>query len=320
MNDQTKNKEMYLLDWFKERAFSSLKKISDGVFDYSDSLLLYIPGSDEEYEKIQHEGNLYYEMVTAPEREYLQQIAKEIVTRLPENFEYIDLGPGSEHKEQYVFDQLSERRKKCVYRPVDISEKFLDMAATHAEKQGIVVESVRASFEELPNILQKSNLPRFVSLGLTYSNYEPQEILRLLADIAGSNGYIFINSQIRERVNIKKLAEIYAKDVVSISTAKLELLGLNAETDVENLHADEEIQIWCTLKKVTPRLAEVGLKIGDRILLFQSLRPSMEKLTKDLKEANFGNFVMFDVGASFVGVLLEKSVQSEHTEMPQQSS
>ena len=309
MNEQTENKEMYSLDWFEERAFSSLRKISDGVFDYSDSLLLYIPGSDEEYEKIQYEGNPYHEMITAPERKYLQQIMKDVVARLPENFEYIDLGPGSEHKEQYAFDQILEQKKKCVYRPVDISEKFLTKAAEYAEKQGISTEPVQASFEELPNVLQKSKVPRFVSLGLTYSNYDPQEILKLLTDIAGSNGYVFIGAQIRERIDVKRLVEIYAKDVLSIATAKLKLLGLDAKVDIEDLHTDEGIQMWCTLKKVTPRLAEMGLKIGDRILLFQSLRPSMEKLKQDLDEASFSNYTMFDVGESFVDVLLEKPLQ-----------
>lgn len=313
INDQVE-KEKYSLDWFEKRAFSSLRKISDGVFDYSDSLLLYIPGSDEEYEKVQHEGNPYHEMVTAPERKYLQQIAKEVVARLPENFEYIDLGPGSEHKEQYVFDQLSEQGKRCVYRPVDISEKFLDMSAKHAEEQGIVAEPVRAAFEELPDILQKSNTPRFVSLGLTYSNYKPQEILKLLVDMAGSDGYVFIISQIRERVDIKRLVEIYGKDVLFIATAKLKLLGLDAKVDVENLHANEDIQVWCTLKKVTPRLAEMGLRIGDNILLFQSLRPSMEKFEHDLEGAGFSNYTMFDVGESFVGVLLEKPSQDKGKE------
>ncbi len=312
INEQTENKEKYSLGWFEERAFSSLKKVSDGVFDYSDSLLLYIPGSDEEYEKIQHGGNSYHEMVTTPEREYLERIAKDIVARLPDDFEYIDLGPGSAHKEQCLFNKLAKQGKKCVYRPVDISEKFLDMATSHAEKQNITAEPIRASFEELPEILEKTNTPRFVSLGLTYSNYKPQEILKLLANIADSSGYVFINSQIRERVDVERLADIYGKDVVSIATAKLKLLGLDAEVDVENLHANESIEMWCTLKRVTPRLAEIGLKVGDKILLFQSLRPSLEKLKQDLDEAGFGDYTIFDIGESFVGVLLEKPLQNEN--------
>lgn len=314
MREQTKNIEKYSLDWFEERAFSSLKKISDGVFDYSDSLLLYIPGSDEEYEKIQNEGNPYHELITAPERKYLQQIMKDVVARLPENFEYIDLGPGSEHKEQYAFDQILVQGKKCVYRPVDISEKFLAKAAEYAEEQGIPTEPVRASFEELPNVLQKSEVPRFVSLGLTYSNYDPQEILKLLADIAGSNGYVFIGAQIRERIDVKRLVEIYAKDVLSIATAKLKLLGLDAKTDVEDLHTDESIQMWCTLKKATPRLTEMGLKAGDKVLLFQSLRPSMDELKRDLDEAGFSSYTTFDIGESFVDVLLKNPSQDQQAE------
>jgi len=181
-----KGKDLYSLDWFENRAFSSLKKITTGIFDYSDSLLLYVSGLDDEYEKIQHKDNPYCTLVTAPEQEYLQQIAKDVVIRLPKNFEYIDLEPGSEHKEQYLFDEIQKTKKKCVYRPVDISQKFLDMAVAHAKDRGILTKPVRASFEELTTVLQKSNSPRFISLGLTYSNYKPQEVLKLLADIAGN--------------------------------------------------------------------------------------------------------------------------------------
>jgi uncharacterized SAM-dependent methyltransferase len=97
--------------------------------------LLYIPGSDEKYESIQYEGNPYHEMITIPERKYLQNIMKDVVARLPENFEYIDLGPGSEHKEQYTFDEILKQGKKCIYRPVDISERFLNRAREHAEQR-----------------------------------------------------------------------------------------------------------------------------------------------------------------------------------------
>jgi len=78
------------------------------------------------------------------------------------------------------------------------------------------------------------------------------------------------------------------------------------------LHVNEEIQVWCTLKKVTTKLKEAGLNVGDKILLFQSLRPSMGELMKDIRKANFENFVMFDIGTSFVGVLLKKPPQNKY--------
>jgi hypothetical protein len=314
MQDQPKNKEKYSLDWFKDRAFSSIKKISEGVFDYSDSLLLYIPGSDEKYESIQYEGNPYHEMITIPERKYLQNIMKDVVARLPENFEYIDLGPGSEHKEQYTFDEILKQGKKCIYRPVDISERFLNRAREHAEQQGITTDPVRASFEELPGILKKSDKPRFVSLGLTYPNYNPYEIFKILANIAGSDGYVLIGAQIRERIDIKRIVEIYAKDTISFSIARLKLIGLDAEEDLEDFHTNDGVQVWGTLKKVTLRLAEMGLKAGDKILLFQSLRPSMDKLKLNLNDAGFSSYTMFDIGESFVNILLEKPLKQKKEE------
>lgn len=314
-SDGTQDQEKeYSLAWFTERAFSSLKKISEGIFDYSDSLLLYMPGSDEKYEEMQHTDNPYHEILTAPERRHLEQIAKDIVAHLPENFEYIDLGPGTEHKEQYIFDQLLKQGKRCVYRPVDISQKYLNMATTYAEEQGITTEPVQAAFEELPTILQSSSMPRFVSIGATYMNYEPEEILNLLVEIAGNDGYAFINPQIHDRVDTKRFAEIFDKELVPLVTAKLKLLGLDIETDIEDINTNEDHRTWCTLKKVTPRLAEMGLKIGDKLLLFQSLRPSIEKLQHDLDESKFSNYTMLDVGESFIGVFLEKPLQDKSEE------
>jgi hypothetical protein len=78
--------EKYNQEWFKDRAFKSLKKISDGVWDFSDSLLIYISSGAELYESLQETDTPYFKLVTKPEHEYLKSIAKDVADMLPRPF------------------------------------------------------------------------------------------------------------------------------------------------------------------------------------------------------------------------------------------
>ncbi len=289
-------------EWFKKRALEAVRPLGAHHFDFSDSLLLYTPDSDEGYENLQETESPYHKLVTAPERAYLESIASRIAAELPDEFEYIDLGPGTEHKEQFLFDALKERNKSFTYRPVDISKRFLQYAEMHAQEQNLPVLSLQASFEELPSRLPVTDTPRFVSLGLTYSNYEPHEALKLLRAIAGPGGYAFINSQLRERTDMDELVRIYGEDAKSFIDQKMKLLDLDA-ADVRELVTDDGIQVWCKVDRPTAALTKKGVVAGDTFLIFQSLRPSRESLESDIAE-EFPNHKTFDTNEAFVGTLL----------------
>lgn len=290
--------ELYGPEWFKERAAGALRRLGPDEWDFSDSLLLYTPSGEDEYVQVQSGASPYHEIVTAPEHAYLAQVAWDIVATLPDEFEYIDLGPGTEHKEQFFFDAARMQGKKFTYTPIDISEYFLEQSRQYAAKQGIGGVPVRASFEELlgPG---RASVPRVVSLGLTYSNYDPKKALALLQQIAGRNGYALINSQIRERTDTERLKGIYA-GMRGMFDGKLALLGLKPE-DIDDYEATDEVKVWCRVKNVTPALQARGMKPGDRLLVLQSLRPSRASLEEDLAAVPHQSF---DTGGSFVATLL----------------
>ncbi len=298
------NKEPYFLEWFQDKALKSLKKISDGVWDYSDSLLLYPPGTGEHYESIQQGEDSYSKLITKPEREYLESIADKVVAELPDEFEFIDLGPGTAHKEDFIFAAAKRANKKFIYRPVDVSEYFLRLAAEHASIQDIPSDPVHASFEELPEKLGKPNTPRFVSLGLTFSNYGPQEILKLLKEIAGAGGAVFIDAHMRDRVDMTELQKIYAKDMPGIIDPKMKLLGLDPEKDITARHTDDGIRIWYTLRNSTPQLEAMGIKAGDKLLVFRSLRYTRESFEKELAVAS-ASYKLLDSDSPFIGAMLK---------------
>ena len=293
--------EKYNQEWFKERAFKSLKKLDNGIWDFSDSLLVYIGSGDAVYEQLQEEDTSYFKLVTKPEHEYLQLIAKNIADILPNDFEYIDLGPGTEHKEQFLFDELKKQGKTFTFVPVDISDHFLEMAESHATSQGIPVRKVKASFEELPEVLRESTTPRFVSLGLTFSNYAPQEILKLLTDIAGVNGFVFINAQMRDRVDMIELQKVYQEDAVRLVDDKVRLIGLDPSTDISPRIADDGFRVSCLVINSNPVLENIGIASGDKLIVFQSLRYTKESLESELAQYTHESF---DTGSSFIGTII----------------
>lgn len=293
----------YNIDWFKKRAFESIRQSAPHTWDYSDSLLLYVSSGVEIYESLQETNTPYFKLITQPERDYLKSIARDVIERLPQKFEYIDLGPGTEHKEQFFFDELKKQGKEFTYIPVDISEHYLTLAENYAKDQGIPVQTVQSSFEEVLEILGTRNLPRFVNIGLTFSNYKPQTILALMKQIAGKDGYVFINSQVRNRVDLDALEKIYAEDALILADEKLKLLDLNPDIDVTQREANDKIEVWGSIINLTSRLAGMGVAVGDKILLFQSLRYTPEQFEEEIKKAS-QEYRLFDTGESFIAALI----------------
>lgn len=293
----------YNTEWFKTRAFRSIHPITPNVWDYSDSLLLYISSGVEIYESLQNTDTPYFKLVTKPERDYLKSIAKDVVDLLPEKFEYIDLGPGTEHKEQFFFDELKKQGKEFTYIPVDISEYYLSLAESYAKNQGVNVKTIRSPFEEAAAILGAGDIPRFVNIGLTFSNYKPQIVLDLMKNIAGRDGYIFINSHMRNRVDMDALQKVYAEDSITVADEKLKIIDLNPDTDVTQREVNDKIEVWASIINTTSKLKEIGVSVGDKILLFQSLRYTPEQLEMEVKNAS-EKYRLFDVRDSFIAALI----------------
>jgi hypothetical protein len=298
----TNSTETYNEEWFKKRALASLKKVDDTTWDYTDSLLLYSPQGATAYTNAQEETSPYYISVIKPELEHLNVVAEEVSKILPQSFDFIALGPGTGEKEVYFLDVFKKQGKDFTYIPIDVSDHFLRLATEGAQKKNIIVAPKKISFEEFSKI-EKGEKIRFVSLlGLTFSNYTPASILQLLRDVAGVGGYIFIDTQIAERSNLVELKDIYQKYVAPACTQKIRLIGLDPMIDVSERLADEQITISCFLKHANEILQNKGLKNGDKIILFQSLRSSKDSFEKML--STFSS-IIFDKDGSYISALIK---------------
>ncbi len=116
------------------------------------------------------------------------------------------------------------------------------------------------------------------------------------------NGFIFINAQMRDRVDMKALLKVYQDDAEQLADEKLRLLGLDPSIDISQRIADDGFQVWCTVLHSNDLLRKTGVTVGDRLMVFQSLRytkDSLELVLQDIAHTSF------DSGSSFIASLIK---------------
>ena len=167
--------------------------------------------------------------------------------------------------------------------------------------KNLKADPLLCSFEELPDILTKGDAPRFVSLGLTVINYHPDEILPLMKKIAGEDGYVFVNIQVRERLDMEELRKCYVDFAEGFFNQKMKLIGIAPE-DIQII-PDDKITMSGVLKKSNPIVEKKDVRVGDKIIVSRSLRHTEEYFTQQVVKY-FRNYRKFDTGDSYIGYLL----------------
>lgn len=292
-------------EWFQTEALNALKKIADGFWDYSNSSVVYTPENSLSYKQLQNDAGhtSYKESVTSAEHSLIKLIAPQIVEKLPHKFQYIDFGPGTEHKEKYFLEAIDNQNKEALYVPLDISEQMLDIADTYAKQRGFKTHPIHQTFEHATAEIKELDSDfRFVSLGMTFANYKAQQILAILDKTTNKNGTSFITVQMRDRVDIEKIKKIYTESVSRhMLHNKIKLIGLNPETDIVGIEANDKVEVVGTVKNTNPMLDQLGIKPGDRMLLLRSYRFSYEELEDTLKDYDTH---YYDEGKEFIGCVI----------------
>jgi len=291
--------------WFLKEAIKNVKQLKKDVWDFSSSAMIYNPGGAEIYAEL---GRTAYSK-TIHDEEFLliKSIASQIIKGLPDSFSYIDLGPGSGEKSVLLLEACKYECKRIDYIPVDVSKFLPDKAVKTVRKAGFISKPKLATFEELPNdkeFLNSLRPERFVSFGLTYINYEPSEIHKLLKKLMGPRGQSFITVQLGDRIDLEKTKKLYRIPAnEKIFLAKLKLLDIN-KTDIKNFEITNEIKVFVILKKVPNILGIKGIKKGDKILVWKTFRPTLENFVSIISR-DF-RYVLYDKGLEFVTAVLKQ--------------
>ncbi len=285
-------------DWFRKRAIEKISKVSEDLWDYSDSALVYTPAAAEEWMHIQRDTTgLYKQRVADASTKIVEFAAPKIIQELPSDVAYIDLGPGAENKQELFIEPMFARGVKVQYIPVDINQQMLEVASDFTRGK-TKVEPILAEFDEIATVIESREIGyRFVSLGPTYMNYDPKEAISILEKIC-KGGSAFVSAQLRERIRMEEVIESYRQMTGTILKSKIELLGFNFDQDVMRSEADDKIFVYILVKNIPIQLAHLGMKKGDRILVHKSYRPTLEEFKNSF---NGLRPVIFDSGEDFVG-------------------
>lgn len=291
-------------EWFANRAKESLV-MKDGFWDFSDSALFWTDEVMSNYKDAQTDSeDVYKKQVTDSETAYLKKITPDLVSHLPQNINYVDLGPGTENKQDLFIDEIQRRGKKLMYTPVDINKSVIDLVGQHVTKKGIAIHPVHSSFEDMDQFLIDNQTPRFLSLGLTFGNFDIDYILDIFEKTIGKEGLAFINIQPREKVkDFEKLKQAYSGHLTNIYNAKLKLIGLKIDPEIGTIEVTDEVKVYYTVKKPSQLAKNFGIKEGDKLFVFQSMRYPIEFLKSKL-ESRF-DCIYFDTEDDYLGILLK---------------
>lgn len=305
MNSQT-TFEYGTPEWFAARAKSKLVKVGDGMWDFSDSALFWTDEVVKEYENAQtSEGDAYKKHVTNAETVYLKKIVPDLVSYLPSNINYVDMGPGTENKQDYIIEEIRRVGKHVSYTPVDISKQMVVAASNHVSKEGIATFPVQSSFEDMEQFIDDKTTPRFLSLGLTFLNFKIEDIIAILKKSLNKNGVAFINTQPREKVkDLKELVGAYSgENVLKIYNSKLKLIGLEINEEMGTIRVTDEVKIHYHVNKPSEYARSLGIREGDDIFVFQSIRYPTELLKSTLE--NEFDCTYFDTKDDYLAILLK---------------
>lgn len=178
---------------------------------------------DKEYSKNFHN----------PLRDLLSRKKELLLENLIEPICIIDMGPGYPDKTLPLFAYLKKKKLKCCYMPVDISPKFLSVATQALQPYGFPIKPQNCLFEELPSRLSHSSFSndrgcRLIILGLTFMNYRPLQIAKLLSKIARPRDVILLATEHVESDREEKIVSPYrTQKAEKFGFMPLEMLDVN---------------------------------------------------------------------------------------------
>lgn len=303
--------------WFESEAKRSYAKIHEGYWDFSDSALIYNEKGMAEYIASQKQSTEYSQEVTQVEHRAIKNMAPEICQTFANKFlglkeenkshnllpfQFIDLGPGTEHKEKYLFDEFEKMQAKFKYIAVDVSDAALKSAEEYAKSLNIPAKTIHNRFDNVEAMKQElDSTAKFFSLGTTFLNFEPSEIINKMLNLCGEKGAVFITSIIRDRIDMAAAQHAFeAPEFQRLFKAKLGLLGLS-ENDCGDVEVNDKIEVWMTVINPTNVLLAKGMNPGDKVLLLKTPRYSIKQLEDVVRE--YADYQLFDTDEPIVGML-----------------
>lgn len=290
---------------FINTAHNSVYRTGLNTIDYSNSLLLYAPGSEKVYENVQTTSE-YRDEVTKAEIDFLKQFARPLMSQFPFGINYIDLGPGTEYEKQKVLFNALKSLDADVYEycSVDVNRDMAAAARDFAKEQfpKALCSNFVDTFENMKKLdwePRNFEVKNFFYLGLTFMNFHFEDIIKIIDECLEYSGAFFISFEPREYMP-KNIIQYYGEPMAPLYDKKMSLLGFNPED--YTIRITDEVKAYAKISSIN-NCTHPEIRIGDELSLMMSLRYELEDIKQKL-EAMY--HCQFDDNKKFVGAMLRK--------------
>jgi uncharacterized SAM-dependent methyltransferase len=242
----------------------------------------------KEYLRITEEGSYSQKYVSA-EKDLIKNSKSEIVRKLSDSFNIVDLGCGDGSKALELILESAEQGKNTIYVPVDINQYMLDLAEEKAK--GLVrtvpinADLTKLSLPEITRDLHPNNLLLFA--GHTFGNFDTKYIANHLSANMQSNDYLLIGMQTRN-MSIDAIITAYnSKPVEDWVFLTPKQAGFTKEDLSYKIMYDTEtkrITFVFTVLNVPIDLQDTRMSRGDEIRVLFSYKPTTVELRMDLEQ------------------------------------
>lgn len=290
---------------FIDIAQKSIYRTSLNTIDYSNSLLLYSPGSEKIYESIQTDSE-YKDEVTKAEIDFLKQFARPLMSQFPFGVNYIDLGPGTEYEKQKVFFNALKSFKTDVYEycSVDVNRDMATAARDFAKEQfpKALCSNFVDTFENMKKLdwePRNFEVQNFFYLGLTFMNFHFKDVTKIIDECLQYSGAFFISFEPRDYMP-KNITQYYWEPMLPFFNKKMSLLGFKPED--YSIRVTDEVKAYAKISSID-NCTHSEIKVGDELLLMMSLRYELDNIKQKLETKYH---CQFDDNKKFVGAMLRK--------------
>jgi len=247
---------------------------------------LYSPGAADIYKDIQCNA-VYGDTLTNPEIDFLEINARPIMSLIKKDFNFIDLGPGTEYQKQSILLSSAQSLGKHVenYIPVDVNYQILDESSSFIGKKFNVDTVIcQSSFEKLHQhgFMSIGDVPNFIYLGPTFMNFGFERITEMIDSWLKPGDIFFGSVQHREGFIQNPSLQYAGINMKMLLEKKLSLLGLTP--DEYQLEINDKVTCLAHIRTEPKSQRASMLKKGDTVLTMMSIKYEKKEIIRKLKE------------------------------------
>jgi uncharacterized SAM-dependent methyltransferase len=254
-----------------------LKKTKADVWELTSPHVLYL-SEEQGRSYASHKDDAEYRKFHDETVEIVQTNAGQILGAPHSGIALIDLGPEYPDKTLPLMIEAWKRGIDLDYIPVDVNEGYVQTAIRAARPYATRIFGVNALFDSCAaHIPVEVTGPRMVFIGLTFMNFNPQDILGVMKAIAKPGGIVAVASELLTPHNTPQdvLKHYQNQQAYEFALGPMRNLQLDPQKlDFDVRFENRRVEAGFIFRKAA---TDLGISAGQRIIAAVSYRYSRQE-------------------------------------------